>query len=385
MSSFIAAMRPSLSSNFGSGKLDSNRSILSMDLLSSLLSDEDYQDMLTSLMKTGGGSSRSLRSINLPAPAPMLQHEENDVVELEFQSDVSEDDEALLPQQIVTEGHDHHRIDQVIFKIGRLSTGDSVVPLDEDIRMSSSEWWTMDIRMTDETPENNMRRTDEMHPSQQFNDNNATSAPSSAHYDLPSTAPTFDEYQVPIHPIGYRPSSSIHKSSVCVNERTSIESFKPMNEHMALSSSSWVEEEDLAHDDSLGRVPFTVFSESAPQDEKVPQGEKEKKRKRPPRRISSDSVEHTVHDILFGRGAATNRHPGNVRFRNEALRLRPWYESVDSDTEKYEISMVLIETMKNEQRRFLKKGSDGMWHEVDDDGARTKASQLLRERIRTSL
>jgi hypothetical protein len=100
-----------------------------------------------------------------------------------------------------------------------------------------------------------------------------------------------------------------------------------------------------------------------------------------PRRTLDESrtIEPTDDDILLGRGGHTNIHPGNIRFREKALELSPWYESCSKE-QKYYVSNVLIDCMKWEGRRFLEKGVDGLWHEVvGNDGVRKKASQLLRE------
>ena len=102
-----------------------------------------------------------------------------------------------------------------------------------------------------------------------------------------------------------------------------------------------------------------------------------------PQRIIDESraIEPTDDDVLFGRGGYTNTHPGNIFFREKALELRPWYESCSKE-EKYHVSNVLIESIKSAGHRFLEKGSDGLWHEVVGNGARKKASQALRERVR---
>jgi hypothetical protein len=42
----------------------------------------------------------------------------------------------------------------------------------------------------------------------------------------------------------------------------------------------------------------------------------------------------------------------------------------------------LLESVRSRGGRFLEKGSDGEWHEVIENGARRKASQALRERIK---
>ncbi|KAL7461939.1 hypothetical protein ACHAXS_002348 [Conticribra weissflogii] len=111
--------------------------------------------------------------------------------------------------------------------------------------------------------------------------------------------------------------------------------------------------------------------------------ESSKKSKKRKKRIIDVSrpCEPTEHDVLFGRGGYTNTHPGNIKFREEALKLRPWYES-SSKEEKYRISDLLVESVKSEGHRFLEKGSDGNWYEVIGNGARKKASQALRERVK---
>merc|ERR1712060_692627 len=108
-----------------------------------------------------------------------------------------------------------------------------------------------------------------------------------------------------------------------------------------------------------------------------------KKRRRKTKHLIDESrvFEPTDNDVLFGRGGFTNTHPGNIKFREKAFELRPWYESVSKE-EKYGISDLLVEYVKATGNHFLKKGSNGLWHEVIGNGARKKASQALRERIR---
>lgn len=89
----------------------------------------------------------------------------------------------------------------------------------------------------------------------------------------------------------------------------------------------------------------------------------------------------TDDDVLFGRGGYTNSHPGNVRFREKALELRQVYENSTKE-EKFNISKLLLDSMTSEGARFLEKGEDGAWHKVVGNGARKKASQALRERIK---
>lgn len=106
-----------------------------------------------------------------------------------------------------------------------------------------------------------------------------------------------------------------------------------------------------------------------------------KKKRRKPRAIDeSRAVEKTDGDVLFGRGGSTNKHPGNIRFRRKALEYRQWYGQSTKE-EKQRIADLLVDFVKSEGR-FLEKGKDGLWHEVIGNGAHTKASQALRERIR---
>ncbi|KAL3803711.1 hypothetical protein HJC23_003765 [Cyclotella cryptica] len=103
-----------------------------------------------------------------------------------------------------------------------------------------------------------------------------------------------------------------------------------------------------------------------------------KKKKRRKRDLDESVCVPTDDDVLFGRGGDINRHPGNILFREEALKLRPWYEKSSKEV-KCEISKILLESVKG---RFLEKDGDGLWHEVNRNGARRKASQALRERIK---
>ncbi len=110
-----------------------------------------------------------------------------------------------------------------------------------------------------------------------------------------------------------------------------------------------------------------------------------KRRKKKKKRTIDESVavEPTNDDVLFGRGGFTNTHPGNIKFRAKALELRPWYEQpATSKEEKYQISDMLVESVRAHGHRFLERGEDGLWHEDIGNGARKKASQARRERIR---
>ncbi|EJK47748.1 hypothetical protein THAOC_33515 [Thalassiosira oceanica] len=110
----------------------------------------------------------------------------------------------------------------------------------------------------------------------------------------------------------------------------------------------------------------------------------------------------TSKDILRGRGGATNRHPGNHTFRDEARKLRAEYRSsgvssvclvfcainqplltflsldIEQDTtrqEKYLLSIELVKRVKAYGGRFLERGQDDKWYEMGDYDQRKKASR----------
>jgi len=85
-------------------------------------------------------------------------------------------------------------------------------------------------------------------------------------------------------------------------------------------------------------------------------------------------------DVICGRGGKANTHPGNISFREEAKKLRTWYES-SSKSEKFTISAFLVDVVRERGGRFLKRDSEvkGGWLEADSDDVRKKASQALRE------
>ena len=88
----------------------------------------------------------------------------------------------------------------------------------------------------------------------------------------------------------------------------------------------------------------------------------------------------TKIDVLFGRGGLTNNHHGNARFRAVAAQLRPAYKATTSKTVKRQISKHLMNMMKKEGARFLRRNSDGPnYYVVDDIVAIDKSSQAIRE------
>lgn len=148
-------------------------------------------------------------------------------------------------------------------------------------------------------------------------------------------------------------------------------------ESRIVSAESWI-----ADPSTEEYVPAATYVTTSSKNSSPQSPDAIKKKKKPKRTMdTSCAIEPTDDDVLFGRGGYVNTHPGNIQFREKALELRPWYEA-SSKEEKYNISKVLIESVKGQGHRFLEKASDGLWHEVSGNGVRKKASQALRERVR---
>ncbi len=89
--------------------------------------------------------------------------------------------------------------------------------------------------------------------------------------------------------------------------------------------------------------------------------------------------------MLFGRGGLTNRHIGNLRYRDVISLHRDDYVK-SSKTEKPNVALRIVQAIKSgpSPGRFLKRGENGKWFEVSDKEASWKASQALREKTRWS-
>jgi len=100
-------------------------------------------------------------------------------------------------------------------------------------------------------------------------------------------------------------------------------------------------------------------------------------------RIPNSNI--TEHDVLSGRGGATNHHPGNVRFRYLVKKFQGDYIRA-TRKEKPTIAMSIVNEVRNNGGRFVKQvdgasniHSETMWMELGDKKAREKTSQALRE------
>ena len=220
-------------------------------------------------------------------------------------------------------------ISKITTKLQRISTGESIAPLSENFRLSSKEW---------------------------INDFQDDAAPGAMHQSLFMDSANNTQPAPQQQPKNYPPANQ------------SI--FDDQMPSLSTNNTSYAPKSSAAK----------AKSNSSPSSSLKSGGSKKKKKKR--RELDETiAIDPTDDDVLFGRGGYTNSHPGNIKYRAKALELRPWYEA-SSKEEKYNISELLIESVKAEGGRFLEKGKDGLWHEVLYNGARKKASQQLRERLK---
>jgi hypothetical protein len=86
-------------------------------------------------------------------------------------------------------------------------------------------------------------------------------------------------------------------------------------------------------------------------------------------------------DVLCGRGAITNYHVGNVRFRNLVKSYKPQYLAAPK-LQKAAIAQQIVNIIRttNPPGKFLQQNSaNGCWNEISNEKAREKTSQALRE------
>jgi len=85
------------------------------------------------------------------------------------------------------------------------------------------------------------------------------------------------------------------------------------------------------------------------------------------------------NDVLLGRGPLVYSHMGNQKFHDEKKRLQKAYLSAPN-AEKKTISQELVDIIQATGGNFLKFDfGTKRWHRVDNETARAKAAQALRE------
>ena len=326
----------------------SGRSILSMDLvlrsqdfeggLGALVNDDDlndFDDAEDELLP----DFKALRDVSLRD----LSAGKNDMTASEYMEPL-----ASLPED---QEHKPCPVLKLTARLERVSTCESVDLLNENFRVTSRDWG-MPVQQTDHFPEPPTSYT--------------------KHSDRDWTKPVV---------VSMGPAGGIKYPN---------DNVASMNNVGKNNSSSRPSAESLGHEEygiscqaseRLMDIPPSSSDKITPTS---PASSTKTKTTKPRREIdTSCSVEPTDNDVLLGRGGFTNTHPGNISFRDKALELRSWYEMSDKE-QKFQISKLLLESVTGQGNRFLERGDDGLWHEVVGDGARKKASQALRERIKGS-
>jgi len=412
------------------------------------MSDIDILSISDEIVATIGSSRSLLSGIEL---LPLPEDDDDDdearqASDTDSGNDEDDEDEKYLPSR-----YTNRPIDQLIIDFERVSTGDSVVPLDENIRNSSSEWgMTLDVDATalgTPLPAQLLDsiRNDNATPSQ------GASYPTAVSYDDDQDIPTYTDESEPLKDVraeamklltgpmalssrswidsdegiisgpiepsifsvvppendtsstnndngppsstATEPASSAEivelyiylndpdiGTSASANPSQSSSATEPASSATESASSAEIIEYFFFLDDPDNGTSASVNPSPASSTKSNNNKKKKSKRKSQRRQLSDHPVVPTDRDIFFGRGGYNNTHPGNIHFRKEALRIRSIYERLTKE-EKYDFSLVLVETMKQENRRFLEKETDGQWYEVNTQGARKKASQALRERL----
>jgi hypothetical protein len=324
----------------------SGRSLLSMDLT---LRSQDFEGGLEALMYSDDFNDLDDAEDELPPDFKTLR----DVSLRDLGAGKTDmmTNEYVEPLASLPEDQEHKPcpVLNLTARLERVSTCENVDLLNEKFRVTSRDWG-MPVQQTDHFPE-------------------------------PPTSPTKHSDRTKLVVIGMGPAGGIKYSNANVAS---------VNIAGKNSSSTQPSAVNLGHEEygiscqaSERQVDFLPSST-----DKItptsPASSIKSKTTRPRRVIdTSCSVQPTDGDVLLGRGGFTNSHPGNIRFRDTALELRSVYEKSDKE-QKFQISKMLLESVTSHGNRFLERGDDGLWHEVVGDGARKKASQALRERIKGS-
>jgi len=322
----IEALNNQQSNQYGRiNSTGSGRSLLSMNL-NFLGSGDDVA------LDGGLQSSEVVKDILLPDTNDVIEDEEQPIKLYDGKSPAHDDDE-LCPS-----------IAKLTSKLERISTGESIIAaepvLNEKYQQLSSKEWINDFK--DDTDDMGT-----MHQSLFMESGNIT---------IQAVQADKKEYQIPltIEPLPHDQIPSLPDPDIVNNITTTI-----------------------GYTDDASSIRTNGSSTIRTADSK----KKTKKKRHEYVLDYTRAIQPTDGDVLFGKGGKTNNHPGNIRYRAKALELRGWYEQSTKE-EKYNISTILMESVKSEGNRFLmKEESNGNYYEVLV-GARWKCSAQLREKLK---
>lgn len=90
--------------------------------------------------------------------------------------------------------------------------------------------------------------------------------------------------------------------------------------------------------------------------------------------------EPAPQDVLSGRGASVNAHPGNKKFRALCFARKPEFEAGNHAAKRRVATEIVTTTFDGGKARFLKKkGEKGPWYEMTKEQAILKACQVMRD------
>ena len=109
-------------------------------------------------------------------------------------------------------------------------------------------------------------------------------------------------------------------------------------------------------------------------------------RDKPPNAVGIYKLQLHDHDILSGRGGASNKHPGNRIYRTVVEILKPKYAAaLRHDKVSYAVALVNAIESQSPPGRFLEKDKrDGLWYELHGRQHIDKTAQALREKVHKS-
>jgi hypothetical protein len=93
---------------------------------------------------------------------------------------------------------------------------------------------------------------------------------------------------------------------------------------------------------------------------------------------TTENVKPRETDVLFGRGGATLRHPGNQTYRYLVNLNRKLYEASPVSIKRL-VSWSIITAIRHQGGRLLKIDDNGTWFYMGDTEAISKTSQAIRD------
>jgi hypothetical protein len=95
---------------------------------------------------------------------------------------------------------------------------------------------------------------------------------------------------------------------------------------------------------------------------------------------SNELWEPAEYDVLSGRGAHVNAHPGNKKFRALCFARKAQFEAGNHAAKRRIATEIWNAMVQQHQSRYLKKRLDkGPWHEMSAHEAILKAQQVIRD------